>query len=526
MVIQKKSEVVNFNEVIDIKNTGDIDSLKNTTVIELSNNKMIETPSNIANDTNQLTENYSKKYIQHIKELKKEAFKDLQLQIQRENYSWWKKQYYLENKKKIEGEKDNYSSLLKSEPNVNKELNKSLPIFQKNSSFSSDCSASSSSSSEDISTLKEFKADIKNIKKPLYKANSYNRQNYNKTCHTDSLKSKDQCNKSPPTYEGKRERKIDMIDEYFFNSSKRNKYNCQDNNSHKDFNEMHNNSSVNSVSKYYSNNKSQSYKNKVYIKDRINNKLLHKKNESINNSHNYPSFYNSSEHNSKSNSFILHEPILNSAKRTSNDTNFYFKYERELPNFSLSSHNNSDNETDDEDTNGHNEESKEETNINLNDIHEEFSNESDEEDDTISIKLYSSSPQDNDNNLFLIKNNVKGKKKMDRDGNITSNSNSFNNDESIHLDSNGNSPSSSGLSTSSSPILNLKTHDEKNEDVKIRKNKEDYSDKELSSLYQLCKTMSVSDYSEIIDYEENFVSIYNIHLIIIIYLKVIFLINK
>jgi len=369
--------------------------------------------------------------------------------------------------------KDDYSSILKTEPNVNKEFNKSMPIFQKSSSFSSDCSASSSSSSEDVSTLKEFKANIKSIKKPLCKANSY-RQNYNKKCHTDTFKSKDpnyQCDKSPSIYEGKRERKIDMIDEYFFNSSKRNKYNCQDNNSHKDFNEIRNNSSLNSVTKYYSNNKSQSHKNNVYIKDKINNKLSYKKNESIHNSHCYPSFYNSSKHNSKSNSFIMHESILNNAKRTSNDTNFYFKYKKELPKFSLSSHNNSDNETDDDDANDYNEESKEETNINLNNITEEFSNESDEEDDAISIKLYSTSPKNNDNNLLFIKSNIKGKMKMDRDGNITSNSNSFNSDESIHLDSNGNSPSSSDLlTTSSSPLINLKTHDEKNDEaVKIRK---------------------------------------------------------
>jgi len=45
--------------------------------------------------------------------------------------------------------------------------------------------------------------------------------------------------------------------------------------------------------------------------------------------------------------------------------------------------------------------------------------------------------------------------------------------------------------------------------LKLEKNKEDYSDKELSSLYQLCKTMSVNDYSEIIDYEENFKHVYD-----------------
>ena len=503
MVIQKKVEVINnFSGAINIKNTKDISFLKNNTTTELSNNKMIETTNNVC-DTNQFSENYSKKYIQHIKELKKEAFKDLQLQIQRENYSWWKKQYYLENKKKNEEEKHDYSTILHSEPN--RELNNPVPIYQKSSSFLSDCSASSSSSSEDFSSLQESKANIKKIKKPTYKANPFRQNNNND--NNDALKfEKNEYDKSPSIFEGKRERKIDINDEYFFNSSKRNKYNCQDNNSHKNIDEIHNNLSYNSVFKYYSNNKSHFYRNSVYNKERINNNLSYKNNEGFRNSHSSPSLYNSKKRDSKSNSLIMHETILNNTKRISNDTNFYFKYEKKLPKFSLSLHNNSDNETENDDVNGRNEVNEEITNINLDDIHEESSNESDEEDDSISIKLYTSSLQNNDNNLLFMKNNIKEKRKLDRDGNITNNS--FNSDKSIHLDSNGNSPNNSDLLTSSSsPILNIKTIDEKKEVVKIKKNKENYGDKELSSLYQLCKTMSVNDYSEVIDYEDNFVSI-------------------
>jgi len=504
MVIQKKLETLtnstinhNFSELY---NNFDKINIHNKEPSELLNNsKMLETtPLDLNEAKSQTHDMYSKKYIQHIEELKKEAFKDLQLQIQRENYSWWKKQYFIENKKKTEEVKPKSSSLLQGELKDVTE-DQTINSLEKSSSFSSDCSLSSLSSSSSFEDYEPI--DKTKLKSPILKFNTYrlqhNTKNYHKTNNLKSIKNScnnDSYNESPSIYDGKRERKMDISDEYLYNSSKRNKYSDQSD----DLNS-------NSVSKYYSNNKSYSIKNKAFFKDRLNNNYSYKKIDNIKNSHFYPSAHYLHKHIANPNSYIIPNSVLsNDNKRTSNDINFYFKYEKELPKFSSSlNHGNSDNETDHDPINDHEEELKPE------DIHEESStesnteSESDDDDDAISIQIYSSSfHNDNDNLLFINKNNKNTKKKIDRDGNITNNSYSS---DTLHLDSNGNTPNDSNLLTSS--ISSQSSSGEENLSKNV-KNKKELSDKELSSLFQLCKTMSVNDYSEVLDYEEKIVSFF------------------
>ncbi|OUM66968.1 hypothetical protein PIROE2DRAFT_68895 [Piromyces sp. E2] len=508
MVIQKKVETLNdltinnhFSEFY--KNNININK-KNSEL--LNDNKMLETTTVNSNEIKSPNSDiYSRKYIQHIEELKKEAFKDLQLQIQRENYSWWKKQYIIENKKKTGEEKPEHLSLLQSElKDVPEEQN--INFIEKSSSFTSDCSSSSSSSSlpssssfEDYEPIEKTKLKFStmNIK------NTYslqNNKNYPLTNTKKSLKhsnNNDPYNESPSIYDGKRERKMDINDEYLYNSSKRNKFNNQND-------DINSNSS--SVSKYYSKNKNYSLKNKTNFKDRIINNIYLKKNDNIKNSYLYPSIHYLHKNSSNSNSNLISNSILcNDNKRTSNDINFYFKYEKELPKFSSSLNlGNSDNEIEHDSINVHDEEIKSDDNHEESSVESNTESESDDDDDAISIQIYSSSyHNDNNNLLFINKNNKKAKKKIDRDGNVTNNSYSS---DSLHLDSNGNTPNDSNLLISS--ISNQTSSNEATSSINV-KNKKEISDKELSSLYQLCKTMSVNDYSEVLDYEEKIKPVYD-----------------
>jgi len=539
MVIQKKSEILcdtsfinnHFNEIISDNNINNINKLNNN-IINNSNNVMLESSNNnnLISAKTAAPEFYSLQYIQHINDLKKEAFKDLQVQLQRENYSWWKKQFYIENiKKDKEEEKTEDSSILLNEKNEGyKKMDHSIFLnsFQRSTSFSSDSGSSSSEETGSLNNLmKEKHKTIINKKKFHAKNNKNKDYPNNKSFKSIEHSCNNSYDESPSIYEGKRERKNDMNDEYLYINSKRNKYNQKNNN-------INRSSSNNNISKYYSNsnNKTHSYKNSTLIKERVNNNFSIKKNE---NNRNLYSYLNCNQKYFSSNLFIRKDSIPNTNKRTSNDFNFYFKNEKdlsknspllnihiannnykcksdsnneldndnnelknsEISNFKIKNYNQekNDDKTDEEEE----EEDEEEDEVEEQEQNE-LNEESDVDDDAISIKLYSSSYHDDNNLLFINKNN-KEKMKIDRDGNITENSFS---QESIQLDSNGNTPNGSNLLTSS--LLSKQSSDCK----KLDENNRDDGDRELSSLSQLCKTMSVSDYSEVLDYEENLVSFF------------------
>ncbi|ORX88284.1 hypothetical protein BCR32DRAFT_263717 [Anaeromyces robustus] len=349
MVIQKKSDILfnssfvhSFNQEDCKKNIDNFNILNNISNVKSLKKNMLETSTNCNNNhiivpKSSTSEIYSDKYIQHIKDLKKEAFKDLQLQLQRENYSWWKKQYYLENKRKNEkyeeNENDinhNHSFIIQNNSNINIELSSISNLLQKNNSFSSDCSTFSSYSSEDsdisnkninekleISFLKTDSINDKNDKNFINyrhsninnnnnnnnnininnnnENNSINNINNNKSLKSIKYPFDNLYDESPSIYDGKRERKNDINDDYSYINSKRNKH---DGNSIE-----YKSPPLNSISKYYFNYKNHSYKNNSFIKDKINNNHSIKKNDCNSNLNSFPSIYYNSH--KKESSFLL-----------------------------------------------------------------------------------------------------------------------------------------------------------------------------------------------------------------------------
>ncbi|ORX43804.1 hypothetical protein BCR36DRAFT_360625 [Piromyces finnis] len=513
MVIQKKLKTLNnptinqdLNEFCNNYNKNAIYNMNKKSPEIMKDNKILKTSSTNDAEINLPTSDiYSRKYIKNIEKLKKEAFKDLQLQIQRENYNWWRKQFFIENKMKSEEEENIEKHTLLQKNLKDENEDSKINILKKSDSFTSESSSSSSS-------LEDYKAiERTELESSIMKFNSFiskDNKNYHSNNDFKSIKysyNDNSYNEFSSIYDGKRERKIDLNDDYLYNNSKRNKYNNENDDDH-----------TSSVTKYFSNNNKNLFiKNKIFLKDRINNNYSVKKNDNNKNSHFYPSVHYSHK-NSGFNPFVISNPIaFNDNRRTSNDINFFFKYEKELPKFSSLNNENNDNEnnqnainTNEEETRSEeiNEESSTESIIELesgNDDNDDDAD-ADDDDDSISIQIYSSSYHNENDNLLFLNKNIKNKiKKIDRDGNITDNSYS----NSLQLDSNGNTPGDSNILTSS--ISNQILSNEVNSLINLKNKKEKNDDKDLTSLYQLCKTMSVNDYSEVLDFEKNIKPVYD-----------------